>query len=152
MHDFLVKFSWLLDLRLLNFKDEVTYSKALKEHFKDDTLPDDSDRRIDFLCHHYGDSFFIIELKRPKKVISSKELDQALDYVYFIGERLSNEYGSNIYCNIIVKNLAHSSVVMLKAESYQKSGTVYFKPYEALLYAALRYHQEFIERYESMKI
>jgi len=128
MHDFLVKFSWLLDPRLLNFKDEVTYSKLLKENFKDDSLPDDSDKRIDFLCHHFSDSFFIIELKRPEKVIGSKELDQALSYVSFIRSRLSNEYGTNVYCYIIGKKLADSDEVKLKADSYKTSGTVYFRP------------------------
>lgn len=151
MHDFLVKFSWLLDPRLLNFKDEITYSKLLKEHFKDETLPDEGDRRIDFLCHHFGDSFFIIELKRPDKVIGSKELDQALSYVSFIKSRLSNEYGGNIYCYLIGKRLGSSEEVKLKAGSYMQSGTVYFKPYEALLSAARNYHQEFIDRYESME-
>jgi hypothetical protein len=152
MHDFLVKFSWLLDPRLLNFKDEVVYSTLLKEHFKDDDLADDSDRRIDFLCHKFGDSFFIIELKRPEKVIGSKELDQALSYVAFIRSRLGNEYGASIYCYIIGKKIADSDTVRLKADSYKANGTVYFKPYEELLSAALSYHQEFIDRYESMKI
>lgn len=151
MHDFLVKFSWLLDPRLLNFKDEITYSGLLKEHFKDDELLEESDRRIDFLCHHFGDSFFIIELKRPEKVISNKELDQALSYVSFIRSRLVNEYGSNIYCYIIGKKLADTDEVKLKADSYRQSGTVYFRPYEALLSGAINYHQEFIDRYESLE-
>jgi hypothetical protein len=151
MHDFLVKFSWLLDPRLLNFKDEVTYSNLLKEHFKDDKLPDESDRRIDFLCHHFGESFFIIELKRPEKVISNAELDQALSYVAFIRERLGNEYGNNIYCYLIGKRLADTAEVKLKADSYRQSGTVYFKPYDALLSSAINYHQEFIDRYESIE-
>jgi hypothetical protein len=151
MHDFLVKFSWLLDPRLLNFKDEVTYSNLLKEHFKDDKLPDESDRRIDFLCHHFGESFFIIELKRPEKVISNAELDQALSYVAFIRERLGNEYGNNIYCYLIGKRLADTAEVKLKANSYRQSGTVYFKPYDALLSSAINYHQEFIDRYDSIE-
>lgn len=151
MHDFLMKFSWLLDPRLLNFKDEVTYSNMLKENFKDESLPDDSDKRIDFLCHHFGDSFFIIELKRPGKVISNKELDQALSYVSFIRSRLGNEYGKSIYCYIIGKKLADTDEVKLKADAYKSNGTVYFKPYEELLATALRYHEEFIERYKQME-
>jgi ferrous iron transport protein B len=49
----------------MNFKDEVTYSTLLKENFKDDKL-DESDRRIDFLCQNFADSFFIIELPEYK--------------------------------------------------------------------------------------
>jgi hypothetical protein len=57
LHEFLKKFSWLLDPRLLNFRDEITYSRLLEEHFPDDATPE-NDRRIDFLCHKFADSFF----------------------------------------------------------------------------------------------
>ncbi|HDZ9241970.1 TPA: hypothetical protein RUZ16_003672, partial [Vibrio cholerae] len=38
LHDFFKKFSWLLDPRILEFKDEVTYSSLLKESFPEEEL------------------------------------------------------------------------------------------------------------------
>lgn len=150
MHEFLAKFSWLLDPRLLNFKDEVTYSKLLKENFLDTDL-EDSDRRIDFLCHMFGDSIFIIELKRPEKVIGNKEIDQALDYISFIETRINNEYTKNVFCYLIGKKLSESSSVKKKADAFKKQGSIFFKPYVALLSEALNYHQEFIDRYDKLE-
>ena len=97
LHDFLKKFPWLLDPRIMSFKDEVTFSSLLKEKYPDTDLEID-DRRIDFLCQRFADSVFIIELKRPKGKISNKELDQALDYVSFLKKHLTMKPG----CKYIV--------------------------------------------------
>lgn len=150
LHNFLKQFPWILDPRIMNFKDEVTYSGLLKEKFKDDSL-DDSDRRIDFLCQNFADSFFIIELKRPHKAIGDKELDQALDYVSFIKEKLGNEFGSNVYCYIIGERLVRTDKVKMKANAYKKDNVVYIKTYESLLSNARNYHQEFINKYDELE-
>lgn len=76
MHEFFKQFPWLLDPRIMNFKDEVTYSKLLKENFVEDDSVLESDKRLDFLCQDFSGIFFIIELKRPGKVIGMKELNQ----------------------------------------------------------------------------
>ncbi len=150
LHQFLKQFPWILDPRIMNFKDEVTYSKLLKDNFVDTTL-DDKDRRIDFLCQKFADNFFIIELKRPQKTVGMKELDQALDYVSFIKGKLSNEYPNNISCYIIGNNLSPLDKVNTLADSLSKNHIVYFKSYEELLCNARNYHQEFIDKYESFE-
>ena len=48
MHEFFKKFPWLLDPKIMEFKDEVIYSKLLKEEYPEEDIPE-SDRRIDFL-------------------------------------------------------------------------------------------------------
>ncbi len=149
LHNFLKQFPWLLDPRIMSFRDEVTYSNLLKEKFQDSKL-DEADRRIDFLCQNFADSFFIIELKRPKKAIGDKELDQALDYVSFIKDKLGNEYGSNVYCYIIGERLVKTDKVKMKANAYKKDNVVYVKTYESLLGNAISYHQEFIDKYDEM--
>ncbi|MEP2772371.1 MAG: ATP-binding protein [Fulvivirga sp.] len=148
IHNFLKKFPWILDPRIMNFEDEVTYSKLLRENFKDDDI--DENKRIDFLCVNFAESHFIIELKRPETVIGTKQLDQALEYVSFIQERLGNEYGVNVYCYIIGKKLADTTVARKKAEAYKNNNDVYFKPYTELLTNAKKYHQEFIEKYDEI--
>ena len=148
IHNFFKKFPWILDPRIMNFKDEVTYSKLLKENFKDEDV--EENKRIDFLCLNFSESHFIIELKRPETVIGKKELEQGLEYVSFIEERLGNEYGKNIYCYIIGKKLANSSIAQKMARSFRDSSSVYFKPYTELLANAKKYHEEFIRKYEEI--
>ena len=77
LHDFLKKFSWLLDPRVLEFRDEVTYSKLLKETFPDESL-EGPDRRIDFLCSNVlGGVLYVVEIKRSKYRVDEKALEQA---------------------------------------------------------------------------
>ena len=150
LHDFLKKFPWLLDPRIMSFKDEVTFSSLLKEKYPDTDLEID-DRRIDFLCQRFADSVFIIELKRPKGKISNKELDQALDYVSFLKKHLTNETGVQVYCYLIGERFVDTDLVRLKAQAYQRDGLVYIKTYPELLANARAYHNEFIEKYEIIK-
>ena len=150
LHNFLKQFPWLLDPRIMSFKDEVTFSSLLKEKYPDETL-DINDRRIDFLCQRFADSFFIIELKRPKGTISHKEIVQALDYVNFIAQRLGNEKGTKVCCYLIAERLVDTPSVTMTAEALQKGGSVYVKTYSELLANAKNYHNEFIEKYESMR-
>lgn len=149
LHKFLKQFPWILDPRIMNFRDEVTYSSLLKEHFKED-MELDENKRIDFLCVDFSESFFIIELKRPKTIIGEKQLDQGLEYVSFLENKLGNEHGRNIYCYVLGNKLSGSNIAQKKAESYKKSGSVYFKPYSELLKNAKNYHQEFIDKYETI--
>ncbi|MFW6047121.1 MAG: ATP-binding protein [Candidatus Woesearchaeota archaeon] len=146
---FLRKFPWILDPRIMNFKNEKTYSDLLKDNFKEIKL-EDKDRRIDFLCVDFSQSFFIIELKRPSKVIGKNELEQAVEYVSFIENYLGNEFGKNIYCYVIGKKLANTSYVQRIAKAYKRDSLVYYKTYSELLKNAKRYHKEFIEKYEQM--
>jgi Histidine kinase-, DNA gyrase B-, and HSP90-like ATPase. len=151
LHNFLTQFPWLLDPRIMSFKDEVTYSKLLKEHFKDDDL-EEKDRRIDFLCQNFSGQFFIIELKRPNTVVGTKELLQGIRYVSFIKEKLGNEFGYNIHCYIIAGSQSKIDEVKIMADTYAGRGILYIKPYVNLLQAAKNYHYEFIEKYEKLKL
>jgi hypothetical protein len=149
LHNFLKQFPWILDPRIMNFKDEQTYSKLLKENFKEDDL-EESDRRIDFLCQDFAESFFIIELKRPKKVIGKNELDQAIEYVAFIKKHFGNEFGKNVYCYIIGEKIANTEYVQTIAKALRNDKVVYVKPYSELLKNARNYHQEFIDKYDAL--
>ena len=105
MHNFLKEFPWLLDPRMMEFKDEVTYSQLLKEKFDEDSL-NEKDRRIDFLCLKFGQGHFIVELKRPSKTISSADLDQGMAYVSFLESRITNEFGAKVFCYVIGDKLS----------------------------------------------
>ncbi|WGE67025.1 ATP-binding protein [Actinobacillus equuli subsp. haemolyticus] len=150
LHNFLTQFPWLLDPRIMSFKDEVTYSKLLKENFKEEEL-EEKDRRIDFLCQNFAGKFFIIELKRPNTVVNLKELLQGISYVSFIKEKLGNEIDHNIHCYIIAGSLSKKNDVKIMADAHKMQGTLYVRTYTELLQAAKSYHNEFIEKYENMK-
>ena len=116
LHNFFKQFPWLLDPRIMNFKDEVTYSSLLKKHFKETKLKVE-DKRIDFLCVGFSENFFIIELKRPSKVIGEKELSQANKYVSFMKNQFGNEYGKNICCYIVGKTISSDDSAREMADS-----------------------------------
>ncbi|NJO02001.1 MAG: hypothetical protein HC880_10185 [Bacteroidia bacterium] len=52
MHNFIKTFPWLLDPRIIEFKDEVRYSKILKEKYPEEHHIPDEDKRIDFCVLH----------------------------------------------------------------------------------------------------
>lgn len=153
MHNFLKKFPWLLDPRIHQFNDEVRYSTLLRDKFNDDTIPE-SDRRIDFLCVDFADTIFIIELKRPSMKANDKSLDQALEYAAFLKSKQGNDpdFGRrNIKTYLVCNGLVNSETVKMKAKAYSDNGVVYVRTYEELLSAARKYHQEFIDKYNTLK-
>lgn len=150
LHGFLKEFPWILDPRIMSFRDEVRYSKLLRENFPDNDLKIEEDKRIDFLCLNFTETYFIIELKRPRSVISQKELSQCVNYVTFLESRLENEFGKNVCCYLVGGKIAESPSVEKMVEALRNNKTVYFKPYEFLLEQAKSYHQEFVERYDEL--
>jgi len=155
MHQFFKKFPWLLDPRIMEFKDEVTYSQLLKERYPEKDI-EESNRRIDFLCNKLVNTLFIIELKRPNHILNIKDLDQVVDYVSFLREKYignSQESASEIEAYIIVGSLPDresARKVRLRMDAL-KSQKIYIKLYSELLNEAQNYHSEFIERYKKIK-
>ncbi|SHK87657.1 ATP-binding protein [Fibrobacter sp. UWEL] len=150
MHNFFKQFPWLLDPRIMSFKDEVWYSSLLKDKFPENESLEE-DKRIDFLCQNFASNFFVIELKRPSKVLGKKELEQALGYKAFIQSNLGNENTRNVVCYLIGNRLSNDALVREMADSYRKSGSVIVRTYSELLSEAIRYHQEFIDKYRELE-
>lgn len=65
MHNFIKQFPWILDPKMTIYKDECRYSDLLKEKFPENGIELENDRRLDFLCTGFGDTLYIVELKRP---------------------------------------------------------------------------------------
>jgi hypothetical protein len=149
LHNFLKKFSWLLDPRILEFRDEITYTKLLKENFPDDRL-DEKDRRIDFLCSNaLGEILYVIEIKRSKFKVDYSALEQAYDYGSFLKNKYASESGfSKVVC-YVVGGEKHSENYKFKdkEQTYSKTGDVFVKTYRELLEQSKEYHKEFIEAY-----
>jgi hypothetical protein len=149
LHNFLKKFSWLLDPRILEFKDEITYSKLLKSSFPDETL-DESDRRIDFLCSNVlGGILYVVEIKRSNYKIDLKAIDQAYDYGAFLNAKYATESGfSKVVCYVVGGEKSDNYKFISKEKTYIKTGEVFVKTYRELLEQSKEYHREFIEAYD----
>lgn len=151
LHNFLKKFSWLLDPRILEFKDEVKYSQLLKENFPEETLGE-SDKRIDFLCSNaLGEILYVIEIKRSTYKIDEKALEQAYKYGAFLKNKYASESGfSKVVCYVVGgEKKTNDYVFNDKEQTYAKSGEVFVKTYIELLEQSKEYHKEFIEAYDS---
>lgn len=150
LHNFLKKFSWLLDPRILEFKDEVTYSKLLKENFPDEDLGE-ANKRIDFLCSSaLGEILYVIEIKRSQYKIDKKALEQAYEYGVFLNDRYASESGfSKVVCFVVggSKNV-NDAIFRAKEKTYSSQGEVFVKTYTELLEQSKEYHKEFIEAYD----
>lgn len=146
LHNFLKKFSWLLDPRILEFRDEVTYSKLLKETYPDEAL-DIKDRRIDFLCSNtLGEILYVVEIKRSLYQIDSKSIEQAYEYGAFLTNKYASESGfSKVVCFVVGGSKSNNHLFKSKEETYRKSGEVFVKTYRELLEQSKEYHKEFLD-------
>lgn len=150
LHNFLKKFSWLLDPRILEFKDEVTYSQLLKEAFPEEKL-EEPNKRIDFLCSNaLGEILYVIEIKRSSYKVDEKAIEQAYRYGTFLKNKYASHTGfSKVVC-YVVGGEKHSEDYnfIAKEETYARSGEVFVKTYRELLEQSKEYHKEFIEAYD----
>lgn len=149
LHNFLKKFSWLLDPRILEFRDEVTYSRLLKESFPESGL-DEKSKRIDFLCSNaLGEILYVIEIKKSKYKVDKKALEQAYEYGAFLRNKYASQTGfSKVVCFVVGGEKSDDYLFKDKEETYMKSGEVFVKTYRELLEQSKEYHREFIETYD----
>ena len=151
-HQFFKQFPWLLDPRIIEFRDEVTFSKLLKEKYPDNES-EESDRRIDFVCTSVSSNRFIIELKRPHHTINAKDIDQAAHYRAFLSNHIGNEpaSASQIVAYVVGGKRSQDHFAQSKIATYSKTGEVYVKTYSELFENAKKYHQEFIDKYKRLQ-
>jgi len=148
MQKFFVEFPWILDPRIMTFKNEISYSQMLKDNFPDKNVKYDSNKRLDFLCINHIGVFFIIELKRPKSVIGIKAIQQGLTYAAFIKQHMSTEFNQQVVCIVLGGKLSSKPEVISLSDSLSNDGKVYFNSYSQLLSQAMRYHEEIIETFD----
>ena len=154
LHNFLKEFPWVIDPRWTLVDDEVRYSKLLKERFPDANLAE-SDRRIDFLCVRESTNLVVVEIKRPSVRVSRRELQQIMDYVFFVREHVgrSTDEGTT-YQNVVGYLLCGDLVKTGDVSRYRDmlaKDQIYVRRYGELLDMVLRMHGAFIERYDQLK-
>jgi len=72
---------WLIDQAWKEVDGQSTYTKLLRENCPEPADYDDKDRRLDILGIRYGGGLTVVELKRPEKVLSRRDLEQIERYV-----------------------------------------------------------------------
>lgn len=154
LRNFLKEFPWVIDPRWNLVADEVYYSKLLKEKFPNSKL-EESDRRIDFLCVREGENLVVVEIKRPKKKASKKELGQIEDYVLFlrgiVEPTTDPEWGvKNVVGYLLCGGLVNDPTVIQKQKILENS-QIHVRQYGDLLNMVTNLHQEFLDRYKQLK-
>jgi hypothetical protein len=153
IHSFVKAFPWLLDPRIIEFRDEVRYSQILRDKYRELDVAE-KDRRIDFLCLGIANSFFVIELKRPRHIVSEKDISQAADYRSFLEENMfgnAPETRKQVTAYVIGGQLGSDRITRDLMNTYRDSNKVFVKTYTDLLRSAEAYHREFIDRYDEIQ-
>jgi hypothetical protein len=114
---------WLIDPTWTEAASQPTYSKLLKQQFPEPKKTADKDRRLDLLGIRAGGALTIVELKRPEKVLSRKDLDQIESYVDWARGMWGGGSGpdSPKYVNgmLLVGKLSNKADVLQKLERLQ---------------------------------
>lgn len=152
IHNFIKEFPWLLDPRMTIIKkDEVYFSTLLKEQFPDQKL-EEQNRRLDFLCVGFNDTFYVVELKRPSCKVSKEELDQLLEYCEFVREKFGTSDTSYSQVSGYIIAGGHTSIRGVDTRLKQmQSDRMYLKTYPELLSLAIAYHRDFMEKHKEFK-
>lgn len=72
---------WLINPTWTDVTGQTTYTKLLRKEFEEPKDLEEENRRIDILGYEIGGSVCIVELKRPTKTLSWKDLEQIEHYV-----------------------------------------------------------------------
>lgn len=155
LHNFLKEFPWVIDPRWSLVDDEVTYSKLLRETFKETDDVPENERRIDFLCVREGTNLVVVEIKRPGLKASTKALDQIEDEVSFMRDHVSRTTDPehsyrNVTGYLLCGNMVNTYKVREKTKNLSNAG-IYIRLYSDLLSQVQKVHREFIERYDKLK-
>ena len=151
IHNFLKEWPWILEPTWTNWKSEVNYSKILAKNYPDVKL-DEPDKRIDFLCMGVGDTLNVVELKRPKHKINSKDLDQLMDYVLFVNEKLGTGHThryNTVSGYIIAGDISGDRLTQAKIKEGEKNRR-YVRKYHDLIGIAENLYQDFKEKLDKI--
>lgn len=72
---------WLIDATWSEASGQTRYTELLRKNCKEAKDLDDKDRRLDILGVRTGGEVTVVELKRPEKTLSRRDLEQVARYV-----------------------------------------------------------------------
>ena len=155
LHNFLKEFPWVIDPRWTLVDDEVRYSKVLRQRFPESQDLPEIDHRIDFLCVRESTNLVVVEIKRPQKRVSEKELQQIEQYVAFMRDHVKNTTDPDFSYQQVVGyllcgDLVDTYMVRERRENLERS-QIFVRRYGDLLDMVKRIHGEFIQRYGELR-
>lgn len=155
LRNFLKEFPWVIDPRWSLVDDEVTYSKLLRQEFREPPSLPEGDRRIDFLCVREGTNLVVVEIKRPGLRASMKELAQIEEYVSFMRDYVSRTTDPerkfiSVTGYLLCGDMVDTYQVREKRSNLARA-EIYIQLYSDLLATAQRVHKEFISRYNQLQ-
>lgn len=155
LHDFLKEFPWIIDPRWTLVADELYYTRLLREHFPENNVVPEVNKRIDFLCVSEGTKLVVVEIKRPQSRVSIKELDQIRDYVEFIEAQIQKTSDTDYKYTEVTGYLLCGDVddddsVQVRSKRLAMT-KIYIRLYRDLLEMVRRAHSEFLKRYNELQ-
>ena len=154
LHNFLREFPWVLDPRWNLIADEQRFSDLLRKRFPDEQLNGD-DRRIDFLCVRENSQLIVVEIKRPGRRASAKELAQIEEYVHFMRDLVARGSDPDLQITdvigyLLVGDIVDKGTIAQKRQSLADT-KIFVRTYGDLLEMVKRSHREFLERYRELR-
>jgi len=148
----LVKNLWLINHSWTEADVQPTYTKLLRKNCKEPLDLGESERRLDILGVTAGGGLEVVELKRPEKTLSRKDLNQIEDYVDWARTNLQGtgqHAPTYIHGLLVVGQLSASGSVQRKVERLAGSD-IRVETYRDIYERSRAYYREIEKRLEEI--
>jgi len=139
---------WLINHAWKEVDGQTTYTELLRKHFVEPKDTDEADRRLDILGIRYGGGVTVVELKRPEKTLSRKDLQQILDYVHWLRARVvgSGPDAPKYVHGLLVVGKLSSQREVADMQRLCAGDDVRVETYDDLYHAAREYY-DFVDKH-----
>lgn len=151
MQDILRDNPWLIDPSWNTLEHEKTLDTIVQKHFlAKQTNLEDSNRRLDLFC--LGDSLrkVVVEVKRPGLTVGREEIQQAMDYVFFL--RYQASQSNDPTRKVIIQGFLIASKIRPEDASWKEVAEkeeVYVRVWDDLWASAERLYGQFLDLVKS---
>lgn len=150
MQDYLRDHPWLIDPKWTMLVHEKSLDKMICEQINI-AVPksEEGARRLDFFCLGDHQTAYVVDTKRPGKLVGRDEYDQIRDYVLFLREKFQQGSTDSEYKRAIVKGLLIADKFRHSDDGHAKAGRdagiFEIRTWENLLRTAESMHKEYLE-------
>jgi hypothetical protein len=135
---------WLINPSWINVNGQNTYTKTLRDNCVEPRGTPEEDKRMDILGYDASGTLTIVELKRPGKTLSEKDLEQIANYVDWARANLmsTGTNGITYIRGIIVVGKIGSSSEMAEKRRRLEGSDIRVETFQDLLNRANRIYGE----------
>jgi hypothetical protein len=152
MQPLLVKNPWIIDPAWTETHIEQTYTRLLKKHAQETKNLPAKDRRIDIWGVRAGTGVTVVELKRPEKTLTWKDLEQIENYVLWARQHVVGTGGhAPRYADglLVVGNLSEDGTTRQKMQ-HLAGLDIRVETFRDLYIAARGFYDELDRRLQSV--